>query len=77
MALVALAIIGAAGTYMAANSLERSAMKVGVRRCLNSMIAAGTYTPDAEALLRSDIAAMQRFWGITAREALYVECGQP
>ena len=74
--LLVLTIIGGLRTYVAANSLECSAVKVGVRRCLNNMIIAGTYTPNAEALVRSDITAMQRLWGLSARDALYVECGQ-
>ena len=39
--LLALTIIVAAGIWAAADSLERSAVKVGVRRCLSNMVAAG------------------------------------
>jgi hypothetical protein len=74
--LLALTIIVAAGIWAAADSLERSAVKVGVRRCLSNMVAAGTYTTDAEAQIRADVAEMQQKWGVSARQALEIECGR-
>jgi hypothetical protein len=74
--LLGLAIVVAAGMWAVASSLERSAVKVGVRRCLSSMGIAGTPTADAEWQIRADIAEVQRMWGVSARQALEIECGR-
>ena len=73
--LLVLAIIIATGIWAVANSLERSAVKVGVRRCLSIMAVARNYTADTEAQIRADVALLQQMWGVSARQALEIECG--
>lgn len=74
--LLGLTIIVATLLWAGAGSFERSAVKVGVRRCLSTMITAGTYATNAEARIREDIAEMQELWGISARQAVKIECGE-